>query len=122
MFRKCCFGMLFLLMFNLAYAVSNHASMGKIDFPITIKKKVQPIFTTGVLFLHNFDYEKAREQFQMAEKRDPSSVLPYWGEAMTYNHPLWDEVDLNAGRQVLKKLGNTVGEQLAKARDEKEKS
>lgn len=106
---------------NPSVGASDQSTMGDISFPATIKPDAEPFFISGVLFLHNFDYEKARQQFQTAEKLDPVAPLPYWGEAMTYNHPLWDEVDVEAGRQVLKKLGNTSSEQLAKGRDAKEK-
>lgn len=41
--------------------------------------------------------------------------MAYWGEAMTYNHAVWMEQDLAAGRAALAKLGPTPQARLAKA-------
>ena len=35
-----------------------------------------------------------------AQKADPAFALAYWGEAMSYNHPLWAQQDLAAARRV----------------------
>ena len=47
--------------------------------------------------------------------------MAYWGEAMTYNHPVWMEQDRAAALAVLARLGPTPEARLAKAPTEREK-
>ncbi len=47
--------------------------------------------------------------------------MAYWGEAMTFNHPLWMEQDAGAARKALEKLAPTPEARLAKAPTEREK-
>src|SRR5262245_13618269 len=47
--------------------------------------------------------------------------MAYWGEAMTFNHPIWMQQDLNAARTALNKLAPTATERRAKAKTEREK-
>ena len=78
--------------------------LGSIVFPNSGKAEAQPAFLRGVLLLHNFAYPQAKDAFVEAQKIDPNFALAYWGEAMTYNHPLWNQIDVNAGRQALKNV------------------
>jgi tetratricopeptide (TPR) repeat protein len=65
--------------------------------------------------LHNFQYDAAATAFRRAEQIDPSFALAYWGEAMTYNHPIWAQQDLKAARAALAKLAPTPEERRSKA-------
>ena len=65
--------------------------LGTIDFPTSGNAAAQPLFTKGVLLMHSFEYEDAREAFVAAQKADAGFAMAYWGEAMTYNHPLWQQ-------------------------------
>jgi hypothetical protein len=47
--------------------------------------------------------------------------MAYWGEAMTYNHPVWFQQDAEAARTALARLGATAEARLAKAPTEREK-
>src|SRR5438045_2284077 len=78
--------------------------LGTIVFPNSGKTEAQSAFLRGVLLLHNFAYPQAQKAFAEAQTIDPKFALAYWGEAMTYNHPLWNQVDIEAGRRVLAKL------------------
>ena len=73
------------------------------------------------MYLHSFEYEDAAEAFQKAQKIDPGFVMAYWGEAMTYNHPLWREQNFEKGNAILNQLAPTPGERIAKAKTELEK-
>ena len=63
--------------------------LGRIDFPTSQTGAAQSAFLKGVLLLHSFEYDDAREAFVEAEKAAPGFAMAYWGEAMTHNHPLW---------------------------------
>ena len=80
--------------------------LGTIVFPNSGKPEAQAAFLRGVLLLHNFAYPQAKEAFVEAQKIDPKFALAYWGEAMTYNHPLWNQIDVEAGRRALKNAGS----------------
>jgi tetratricopeptide (TPR) repeat protein len=47
-------------------------------------------------------------------------VMAYWGEAMTYNHPLWRETDPEAAHAVLVRLAPTPDARRALASTERE--
>ena len=80
----------------------NH--LGIVNITISGKESAQPKFERGLLLLHSFEYEDAREAFQQAQNEDPKMAMAYWGEAMTYNHCLWQEQDYEAATTVLAKL------------------
>ncbi len=48
--------------------------------------------------------------------------MAYWGEAMTHNHPVWDEKDPEAAREALQRLASTPEERLAMAPTDREKA
>ncbi len=95
---------------------NNHTvQLGEISFSATGKAEAQPAFKKGLLLLHSFEYVDAAEEFQKAKKSDPAFVMAYWGEAMTYNHPLWQEQDYDKGNATLKQLAASPEERKAKA-------
>src|SRR5690606_18685322 len=75
----------------------------------------------GLLMLHSFEYEDAREAFQEARRLDPAFAMAYWGEAMTHNHPIWQEQDRDAALEALGRLAPTPEERYAKAPTDREK-
>jgi len=87
--------------------------LGRISFPTsTDSPAAQQAFIEGMLLLHLFEYPYARDEFLKAQALDPGFVMAYWGEAMTYNHPIWDGQDLQAGRAALLKLGASPAERI----------
>ncbi len=101
--------------------VPESSELGKIDFPTSGSPEAQKHFITGALLLHSFEYDDAAEAFQQAQKIEPDFAMAYWGEAMTHNHPLWEQQDAEDAREVLKRLAPTPEERLAKAPTEREK-
>jgi hypothetical protein len=90
--------------------------LGSISFPTSTRiPEAQEAFIEGMLLLHLFEYPFARDEFLRAQQLDPGMAMAYWGEAMTHNHPIWDEQDLLAARAALLKLGATPEERVARA-------
>jgi tetratricopeptide (TPR) repeat protein len=115
---------LVLLILTLAPASSLQAGethLGKIDFPTSGSPEAREPFLRGVLFLHSFEYRDARDAFVEAQAIDPGFAMAYWGEAMTYNHPIWREENVEAAREALARLAPTPAERAAKAATEREK-
>ena len=67
------------------------SQLGTINFPSSAKPAAQGPFLTGVKANYNFEFDLAAEAFREAQKADPDFALAYWGEALSYNHPLWAE-------------------------------
>ena len=74
-----------------------------------------------MLLLHSFEYDRARRAFREASSIAPSFAMAVWGEAMTYDHPIWGNHDRESAISALKKLGATAAERRAKAPTEREK-
>jgi tetratricopeptide (TPR) repeat protein len=95
--------------------------LGSIDFPTSGSPAAQPHFIRGVLLMHSFEYEDAREAFVEAQKADPGFAMAYWGEAMTFNHPVWQRTSPDLAKAALNKLAPAAEARRAKAPTEKEK-
>lgn len=95
--------------------------LGEINFEVTGDASAQPVFKKGLLLLHSFEYVDAAEAFREARKLDPEFVMAYWGEAMTCNHPLWQEQDYEKGNEILGSLAPGPEGRIAKASTELEK-
>ena len=106
-------------------ALGGHAAemddVGTITFPTSGSPEAQQHFLRGVAILHSFGWKQARTQFQKAQELDPDFAMAYWGESLTYNHPLISEWDLETPRVVLQRLGPTKEARLAKAPTDREK-
>src|SRR5947208_7290422 len=89
--------------------------LGTIEFPTSGAPAAQPQFVRGVLLLHSFEYRDAAQAFREAQRLDPGFALAYWGEALTYTHPIWNEQDVSAARVALQRLGPTPAARRAKA-------
>lgn len=81
--------------------------LGTVRFPNSGARAAQPAFLRGVLLLHSFEYRRAAAAFREAQRLDPRFALAYWGEAMTWTHPLWNEQWVDSGRAVLSRLAPT---------------
>jgi tetratricopeptide (TPR) repeat protein len=96
--------------------------LGAIDFPTSTRsEEAQAAFIRGMLLLHLFEYPFAEQEFRRAREIDPGFVMAYWGEAMTHNHPVWDEQAPEKAFAVLNALGSSPEARLSKTRSRKEK-
>src|SRR2546425_4613457 len=96
--------------------------LGTIDFPTSGAPAAQVPFVRGVLLLHSFEYQDALQAFREAQRIDSGFALAYWGEALAYTHPVWNEQDQNAARAALQRLGPTREARRAKAPTPREKA
>lgn len=95
--------------------------LGQISFPTSQSGPAQDAFIKGVLLLHSFEYDDAREAFQEAQQAAPGFAMAYWGEAMTYNHPVWAQTAPEQARAALERLAPTPAERMTKAGSDKER-
>jgi len=96
--------------------------LGSITFPNSGAAAAQAAFLEGVKDLHSFQFDEAAVAFQRAQQADPTFAMAYWGEAMSFNHPLWAQQDADAAKKILEKLGATPDARQAKAKLPKEKA
>lgn len=85
---------------------------GEVVFANSGGPAAQPAFLRGLALLHNFQYPEAADAFREAQRVDPSFLMAYWGEAMTYNHGVWREQDSLAARAVLTRLASMPNERI----------
>lgn len=102
-------------------SVTSDGGYGHVVFTNSGSPAVQKDFQDGLALLHDFEYPAAAAAFRRVQAADPNFAMGYWGEAMTYNHPVWMQQDLDAARAALKKLAPTAVERRAKAKTEREK-
>lgn len=89
-------------------ALATAQSLGSIDFPTSAQNpEAQGAFERGLLLLHSFEYDDARDAFHEARQLE-GTVYPMasWGEAMTHNRPIWMQQDLEEGRAALMNIGD----------------
>jgi tetratricopeptide (TPR) repeat protein len=99
----------------------HHEGLGSLAFPTSGAPEARADFERGVLLMHSFEYDEAAEAFRAAQRADPDFAMAYWGEAMTYNHPVWDEQDRDAALAVLARYGPTARARAERAPTERER-
>ncbi len=82
--------------------------LGIVSLEVTGAEAALPHFEKGLLLLHSFEYEDAREEFVKAKEADPTMPMAYWGEAMTHNHTIWGEQDFEDGQKTLNQLDSAT--------------
>ncbi len=97
--------------------------LGTATFPTsTHSAAAQHDFIRGLLLLHVFEYDAAAKSFVAAEKLDPEFAMAYWGEAMTFNHPVWNQLDVSAGQDALDKFAPTPEARARRIADPRERA
>lgn len=97
------------------------AQLGEVHFKVTGAAAAQEAFKKGLLLLHSFEYEDAREAFLETQAIDSTFAMAYWGEAMTHHHSLWQRQEQELALEALAKLAPTPEERVALAKTEMEK-
>ena len=65
-----------------AAAAAQQEKLGKVSFPTSCDRKVQPDFERGVAMLHSYWFIQARKTFEGVLQQDPGCAIAYWGIAM----------------------------------------
>ena len=97
------------------------SKLGEIEFTVTGSETALPHFKKGLLLLHSFEYDDARESFLKAQELDSTFAMAYWGEAMTYNHSLWQKQEIEKATAALEKLAPDKASRLAMVKTPLEK-
>lgn len=100
---------------------SANPTLGDLQHEFVIDGNARSAFDRGLLLLHSFEYDDAREAFTEAREAAPGEVMAYWGEAMTHYKALWGLQDVEGGRGVIKRLGESYEQRMAKAQDDLER-
>jgi len=96
---------------------SGEVVLGVLQHGFTLESDTREKFEEGLLLLHNFEYEDALSAFEAATAQDSTEVLTHWGEAMCHYKALWQLQNLEKGRAILSRLGDTKAERLASIED-----
>jgi len=88
------------------------SKLGDIAFDVSGNSVAEPAFEKGLLLLHSFEYEDARVAFLEAQALDSTFAMAYWGEAMSYNHSLWQRQEKEKAINALNKLAPTAAERM----------
>jgi tetratricopeptide (TPR) repeat protein len=56
--------------------------LGKVSFPTSCDRKVQPLFERGVALLHSFWFGEGLKAFTAVAEQDPGCAMAYWGIAL----------------------------------------
>ena len=108
-----------------APAAAQFTEVGSLDFPTSARsEEAQRRFLRGVAVLHSFGWKQAIEQFQAAQAIEPEFTLAYWGETLSYNHPLFGGgrgLDEENPRAALARLGPTRAARAAMTPTDRER-
>jgi hypothetical protein len=94
---------------------------GHVEFANSGAPQAQADFLIGLALLHDFEYPSAAAAFRRAEAADSEFAMAYWGEAMTFNHPVWMQQDPASARAALNRLAPSSSMRRSKAQTEREK-
>jgi tetratricopeptide (TPR) repeat protein len=105
-----------------ALTLARQPALGSVSFENSGAPAAQESFLAGLAQLHNFEYPAAADLFRRAQQIDPGFAMAYWGEAMTYNHPVWMEQDRGAARKALARLAPTREARVGRAKTPREQA
>jgi hypothetical protein len=105
-----------------APAQAQEPRLGTVNFPTSSAgPAAQAAFVRGVLYLHSFEYASAATAFREAQRLDAGFAMAYWGEAMSINHPVWNQQDRAGAQAVLARLAPTPEARQAKTPTDRER-
>lgn len=66
-------------------------ALGVVELAASCGPSADSALERGLALLHHMTYEPAEAAFAEAVAADSACALGYWGQAMTYIHPLWSD-------------------------------
>ena len=105
---------------NSGKSKNENTQHGVLNHKFSISPLARDSFDKGLLLLHSFEYEDAREAFREASRHDTNELMAYWGEAMSFYKALWGLQNIDSGRAVLDKVGSSKEVRMAKSENELE--
>jgi tetratricopeptide (TPR) repeat protein len=111
-----------MLMLGAPAAAQYGQSVGEVAFENSGAPEAQETFHRALALLHNFEFPRAAVAFREVQEIDPDFAMAYWGEAMSHNHAVWQEQDIEAARAILARLGATREERIARGETLRERA
>jgi tetratricopeptide (TPR) repeat protein len=65
--------------------------LGTVQFPVSCREQTRALIDEGLALLHHMTYEDSARAFAAAATLEPDCAMSYWGQAMTFIHPLWSD-------------------------------
>ncbi len=100
-------------------AIVSGEKLGTVILPFSCSEASNEQGKRGLALLHHMTYEGARAAFVAVNEADPDCAMGYWGQAMSYIHPLWSdppgEADFESGKAL-------VAEARTRAKNEQERA
>jgi tetratricopeptide (TPR) repeat protein len=88
--------------------------LGSTRFSVSCSNQAKPVMERALALLHHMTYTGAEAEFSKVVKADPACALAYWGVAMSYIHPLWNDPPsterLQRGLELLNKAADLPGQ------------
>jgi hypothetical protein len=81
----------YLLVAILMHAPVHGAELGAVRLPTSCNDEANGHVQRGLALLHHMMYESAHKSFAAAASVQPACGIAYWGQAMTFVHPLWSD-------------------------------
>ncbi len=79
--------------------------LGTVHFPVSCNEVARQHASIGLALLHHMTYAGAREAFVAATQADVNCAMGYWGQAMSFIHPLWSDLpsesEFNQGKAMV---------------------
>ena len=72
-------------------APPENQQLGSVKFIPSCNEDALPSVQRGLALLHHMTYSESKLAFKAATQADADCAMGYWGEAMTYIHPLWSD-------------------------------
>lgn len=65
--------------------------LGTVQIDASCSDEATQRLAEGLALWHHMTYEGAEEAFRAATEVDPECALGYWGQAMSFIHPIWSD-------------------------------